>query len=70
MPGGLPEMTESTTKYPILNKSGSMRPNGLYNLGWYLGYTDGNNYAVLDGEFSAADLLEIAQYILDHASKG
>lgn len=37
--------------------------DGLFCLGWYLGYTDGRDHAVLDGEFTADDLDAIACYM-------
>jgi len=37
---------------------------GLYSLGWYLGWTPGDERAVLDGEFTAKDLIDIAEHML------
>lgn len=51
-------------KYPLI--AGAIKTDGLYDLGWYLGYTNGNHTATLDGEFTARDLQEIAKYMLDH----
>jgi hypothetical protein len=38
---------------------------GLFDLGWYLSWTPGNNAAILDGRFTAADLRAIADH-MDH----
>ena len=37
--------------------------DGLFDLGWYLGYTDGKEKAVLDGKFTSKDLMAIATYM-------
>lgn len=39
---------------------------GLYSLGWYLAYTDGQEHATLDGTFTARDLEAIALYMREH----
>lgn len=36
---------------------------GLYNLGWYLGWSVGEREAVLDGRFTADDLRSIAEHM-------
>ena len=36
---------------------------GLYDLGWYLAWTPGEETAVLDGSFTAADLHAIADHM-------
>jgi hypothetical protein len=36
---------------------------GLFNLGWYLSYKPGNDEAVLDGRFTADELVAIAAYM-------
>lgn len=51
-------------KYPLI--AGAIKADGLYDLGWYLGYTNGDKSATLDGKFTARDLQEIAKYMLDH----
>lgn len=35
----------------------------LYNLSWYLSWKTGSNEAVLDGEFTANDLIAIAEHM-------
>lgn len=40
-----------------------VKEDGLYNLGWYLGYVNGNATATLDGEFDADSLEAISVYI-------
>jgi len=39
---------------------GAITENGLYNVGWYLGWDNSRDHATLDGEFSAEDLEAIA----------
>lgn len=46
-------------KYPLI--AGAIKQDGLYDLGWYLGYTNGDKEATLDGKFTARDLQEIAK---------
>ena len=46
----------------VLNEDVS-KDGGLFNLGWYLGWTPGNEDAVLDGDFTAKDLRAIACYM-------
>ena len=36
---------------------------GLYSLGWYLGWSVGDTVAMLDGEFTAAQLRSIADHM-------
>ena len=36
---------------------------GLYSLGWYIEWTPGESEATLDGSFSAAELIAIAEYM-------
>lgn len=36
---------------------------GLFNLGWYLGWTPGDSEAVLDGRFTADELRAIADHM-------
>jgi len=38
----------------------AIEDNGLFCLGWYLAYTNGDDKAVLDGRFTAEDLEAIA----------
>ena len=39
---------------------------GLYDLGWYLSFSNGETTAKLDGDFSAEDLEAIAVYMRAH----
>lgn len=57
-------MITDREKYPLI--AGAIKEDGLYDIGWYLGYTNGEISATLDGKFTARDLQEIAQYMLDH----
>ena len=41
----------------------SVEADGLFDLGWYLGYTNGDDEAVLDGSFTAQQLRAIATYM-------
>lgn len=41
----------------------AIHPEGLYNLGWYLGWERGADYATLDGQFTAEDLEAIAWWM-------
>lgn len=36
---------------------------GLFDQGWYIGWTPGRDYAVLDGEFTASELRAIAEWM-------
>lgn len=40
---------------------------GLYSLGWYLGWSPTDDCAVLDGHFTAQDLLAIATFMRETA---
>lgn len=43
-----------------------VRPDGgLYDLGWYLGWTPHERAATLDGRFTAAELRAIADHMED-----
>lgn len=44
-------------------KAAIQEDGGLYDLGWYLGWTPGDEEAVLDGRFSAAELRAIADHM-------
>ena len=41
----------------------SIKEDGLYSLGWYLGWTHGDADATLDGSFTADDLEAIAWWM-------
>ena len=42
----------------------AIRPDGsLFDLGWYLGWTPGDDEAVLDGRFSIIELRKIADHM-------
>jgi len=42
----------------------AIQPDGsLYDLGWYLSWIYGAESAVLDGEFTADELAEIAEHM-------
>jgi len=43
--------------------NGAIAHNGLYSLGWYLGWSYGDDEATLDGEFTADDLEAIAWWM-------
>ena len=36
---------------------------GLFDLGWYLAWSPGHDTATLDGEFTADDLIAIAEHM-------
>ena len=42
----------------------SVKPNGvLWDTDWYLAWTPGNREATLDGEFTSAELRQIASHM-------
>lgn len=54
-------MTESRARELL---SGAVdKDGGLYNLGWYLGWTPGESDATLDGQFTADDLEAVAWWM-------
>ena len=47
-----------------LEEQEALYTDGLYNCGWHLGYTDGDERVVLDGDwFTVDDLMAIAIYM-------
>lgn len=40
---------------------------GLFSLGWYLGWTPGDDSATLDGKFSIEELRAIADHMEKHS---
>lgn len=40
-----------------------IQEDGLYDAGWYLGWTNTKKFATLDGEFSAEELEAIAWWM-------
>lgn len=49
-------------RFPLLTDAIS-KDGGLYNLGWYIGWSCGQKEAMLDGTFSADQLRQIADYM-------
>ena len=45
----------------IIQEDGS-----LYSLGWYLCWNKGEEYATLDGPFTAQELLHIAKHMINN----
>lgn len=45
----------------------AVKPDGgLYDLGWYLGWSPDYKKATLDGEFTPDELIAIAQHMREH----
>lgn len=61
-------MDEKTAKEIIGNETISI-DGGLYNLGGYLGWTPGDDEAVLDGHFTADQLEAIAWWMRNHPAR-
>jgi hypothetical protein len=56
-------MKEPPTLTKEVAEAIEIRNGGLYCLGWYLAWTPYDKEATLDGEFTAADLRSIADYM-------
>jgi hypothetical protein len=61
----LPRMSPEDAEKHLTKMGAVSEDGGLYNLGWYLGWSPGDDEVTLDGKFTVKDLLAIATYIQD-----